>query len=107
MKGVDADSRSSSGRTPLSWAAQEGFEAVVRLLLEQHGVDVDNEDVEYHQTPLGRAAEMGHETVVRLLLENGAKVEAKTAAGWTALDCASFYGHKVIVQLLKSKNQSS
>jgi ankyrin repeat protein len=34
--GVDPDSKSKSGRTPLSWAAEKGHEAVVRLL-QSHG----------------------------------------------------------------------
>ena len=78
----------------------------MRLLLEQHGVEVDIEDVEFHQSPLSRAAAKGHEAVVRLLLENGANVETKSVNGMTALDHASFMGHEVVVQLLKSKIQS-
>ena len=34
-EGVDADSKDSNGRTPLSWAAENGREAVVKLLLEK------------------------------------------------------------------------
>jgi ankyrin repeat protein len=51
--------------TALHWAAEEGHEAVVRLLLE-HKADVDakNEDGE---TALLMATKKGHEVVVRLL----------------------------------------
>jgi ankyrin repeat protein len=34
-KAVDVDSKDSYGRTPLSWAAQNGHEGVVKLLLEK------------------------------------------------------------------------
>jgi hypothetical protein len=34
-KGADFESRDQSGRTPLSWAADDGHEAVLSLLLEK------------------------------------------------------------------------
>ncbi|KAI4862015.1 hypothetical protein F4820DRAFT_39340 [Hypoxylon rubiginosum] len=40
------DPKDSSNRTPLSWAAEEGHEAVVRLLLETHQVEVNSKDNE-------------------------------------------------------------
>ena len=50
----------------LSWAAQNGHEAVVKLLLETGRGDVDSKD-DYNQTPLSWAARHGHEAVVKLL----------------------------------------
>ncbi|KAL6230209.1 hypothetical protein BDW75DRAFT_76984 [Aspergillus navahoensis] len=68
---VDMDSEDSIHRTPLSWAAEKGHEAVVKLLLKTGKMDVDCKDSEYHRTPLSLAAEKGHEAVVKLLLKTG------------------------------------
>jgi ankyrin repeat protein len=40
---VDADAKDDDGRTALYWAAENGHESEVRLLLE-HMVDVDAKD---------------------------------------------------------------
>jgi ankyrin repeat protein len=58
---------------PLSWAALNGQEAVVRLLLE-NAVDVASKDAKYGRTPLPWAAENGHEGLVMLLLEKAVDV---------------------------------
>ena len=44
-KGADLNSKDNPyNRTPLSWAAERGHEAVVRLLLAKDGVDPDSRD---------------------------------------------------------------
>ncbi|KAF8861593.1 HET-domain-containing protein [Acephala macrosclerotiorum] len=62
------------GITPLLWAAGNGYDAAVELLLAKDGVDADLKDSQYNQTPLLWAAKRGHEAVVKLLLNTG-KVE--------------------------------
>ncbi len=63
---VEVDSRDAySGRTPLSYAAAKGYEAVVRLLVERDDAEADSKDRD-RQTPLYYAAARGYEAVVRL-----------------------------------------
>jgi ankyrin repeat protein len=46
----DVNAKDKNGRTPLSWAAQNGHEAVVKLLLDNSS-DVDSKD-NADRTPL-------------------------------------------------------
>jgi len=88
-------------QTPLSWAAEEGHEAAVRLLIDQ-GANMEAKDND-GQTPLSWAAEKGHEVVVRLLVDKGASVETKDNSGRTPLLWAAEKGHEVVVRLLVNK----
>ncbi|KAH8897563.1 hypothetical protein GQ53DRAFT_712018 [Thozetella sp. PMI_491] len=62
---TDIDAKDGYGRTPLSWAAKEGHDAVVRLLLDR-GAEIDMKDTN-SRTLLSWAAEVGHDAVVELL----------------------------------------
>jgi len=58
--GINPDSKNNLGRTPLSLAAREGYESVVKLLLAKDGADPDfknNND----RTPLSWAAAKNRE----------------------------------------------
>jgi ankyrin repeat protein len=67
-KGANMESKDTRhGRMPLSWTAENGHEAVVKLLLEK-GVDVECKS-DNSRMPLCWATWNGHEAVVKLLLE--------------------------------------
>jgi ankyrin repeat protein len=87
-----------SNQTPLSFAAENGREAVVKLLLRA-SVDPESKG-SLSRTPLLLAADKGHEVVVRLLLEAGATLEAKGSGSQTPLSCAARNGRKAVVKLL-------
>ena len=84
---IGADPKDEYGRTPLSLVAEEGHEAVVRLLVERDDVEADSND-KWGQTSLSRAAGGGHEAVVRLLVGRGARLDIRdtiwhgTPLGW-------------------------
>jgi hypothetical protein len=63
---IAADSRDKYGRTPLLWAAEDGDEEVVKLLVERKDVAADSKD-KHGRMPLLKASEDEHEAVVKLL----------------------------------------
>ena len=64
---VNPNKPDNSGQTPLTYAAKNGHEGVVRILLGREEVNPDRTDNE-GRTPLSFAAEYGHEGVVKMLL---------------------------------------
>jgi ankyrin repeat protein len=99
--GYHSDCKDLYHRTPLSWAAENGHETAVRLLLERADVEADSKD-RYGRTPLSWAAANGHEAVVKLLLERAdAEANSKdTRFGWTPLLYAAANGHETVIRLL-------
>jgi len=99
---VDMNATDKDGRVPLSLAARNGQETMVKLLLDSGKVDADLEDG-VGRTPLSWAAANGHKAVVNLLLDKGAKLESMPINGRTALSWAAGNGHEAVVKLLLDK----
>jgi len=99
---VNPDRSNKQGRTLLSWAAENGHEGIVKLLLERKDVNPDSTDMMYGQTPLSWAAEKGQEGIVKLLLgRKDVNPDAPdTMFGRTPLSWAAENGHGGIVKLL-------
>jgi len=99
---VNPDSSSKSGRTPLSWAAGNGHEGIVKLLLGRKDVNPDTPDTERGRTPLCWAAGSGHEGIVKLLLgRKGVNPNTtETKHGQTPLLWAAVTGHEGVVEIL-------
>ncbi|KIL92993.1 hypothetical protein FAVG1_04174 [Fusarium avenaceum] len=121
--GLDPDSRDSHGRTPLSYAAELGLEAIVFLFLEA-GAEADSKGLEEHEnkeeeesswppsnngghagrTPLSFAAEYGHVEASKMLIGHGADIGSECTKhdyrGWTPLLFAVYHGQKDVVGLL-------
>ncbi|KAF3925690.1 Ankyrin-1 [Arthrobotrys entomopaga] len=106
--GHAVDAQDDNGRTPLSYAAEGGYEAVVKILLAKNAVNPDSIDY-YERTPLSYAAEGGYKAVVDLLLaQDGVEINSEFFNanyehfydGLTPLRCAAQKGHESVVKLL-------
>jgi len=94
------DLKDSLGGTPLLWAAWNGHEAVVKMLLDTEKVDVNSKNI-YGRTPLLWAARYGHDAVVKMLLDTEkADVNSKDNYSWMPLSWASRNGHEAVVKML-------
>lgn len=98
--GKSVDSKDDGGQTPLSWAAERGHEAVVKLLVDRPDVTADSKDYT-NRTPLSWAAEKGHETVVKLLVDRkDVTADSKDYISRTPLLRAAWSGHEAVVKIL-------
>jgi ankyrin repeat protein len=82
------------------WAAENGNETIIELLINSGKVDVDSKDND-GPTPLWIAVWYGYEAVVKLLLKTGkVDVDPKDKYGLTPLWIAASNGHEEVVKLL-------
>ena len=102
-------------RSALSWASENGFDSIVKLLVRGpsirfkditklsflKGVEVDARD-RYGRTPLSYAAWNGHAATVKLLVKAGACAESMDEIGGTPISYALCTGQlDVANQLMK------
>ena len=102
MKEWDINATDFMGSTPLTWAAREGHEEVVKIILEREDVDPNQRDTRYGRALLSWAAERGNERVVKVLLnrEDVNPNQADTSNGRTPLSWAAGKGNEGVVKML-------
>jgi len=85
-------------RTPLSWAAEDGYEGIVKLLLKRKDTSPNTADIWHNRSPLWYAAAGGYEGVVKLLLgrEDIHPDTADIKYGQTPLRCAAGGGNSKV-----------
>jgi len=104
MECYNINKRDFIGFTPLSWAARQGNQGAVALLLTRDDIDPDEPD-NYGATPLWGASHSGHEGVVRLLLaRDNVDPNKQDDDGATPLWGASYNGHEGVVRLLLARD---
>jgi len=99
--GVPVDAADGNGITMLARAALGNDVDLARLLLDR-GADVNQIDTR-GMTPLLWAAnvDFGDDAMVRLLLAAGARTDARTGDGLTALELARQHGHVNLIPALE------
>ena len=116
--GSDLDPRDATyQRSALSWASKNGFDVIVKLLVESTGFglgrlkrrfrrrDRVNSVDNFGRTPLTYAVWSGNVATVKLLTKAGAKVAMQDEIGGTPLSYAICNGHERMVDLLLTKKE--
>jgi ankyrin repeat domain-containing protein 50 len=111
LDSMDPNSKDGTyGRSAISWAAGQGFDDVVKLLIKNiggflnikllflKGSQVNSVD-RYGRTALVYAVWNGHVAVVKRLLRAGARIDLADDIGGTALSYAVCNGHNDILKL--------
>lgn len=90
--------KGSDGLTPLHYAAMNGHEEVVALLVNT-GANAEAKDL-FGWMPLHYAAGSGNVEVVRLLKDNLMQPLYNTELKWTPLHIAAMFGNELVVRFL-------
>jgi len=98
--GVDVSATADDviGRTPLHHAAENGHEALARMLVDRGAGDSAADLI--RRTPLHLAVVNGHEALARMLVDRGAGVSATNDIEQTPLHHAAKNGHEALARML-------
>ena len=100
IEGCDINQMDFTGNTPLHWAALNGHEGAVKILLGRDGIDPDKPD-NSGRIPLHHAARRGYEEVVKIFLErDGVNPDKPDSDDRTPLWGAAQNGHEGVVKIL-------
>ncbi|KAL6720538.1 hypothetical protein ACLMJK_002462 [Lecanora helva] len=99
---VDWDVR--KGANALHICAWFGLDYAISELLQNQGMEIDSRDPKHEQTPLMYACRRGKISTVALLLDRGARVNAISKRGNTALFEALFPGHTEVIEMLLARS---
>ncbi len=102
-KGAKVNSTDRWDRTPLYYSAWKGQYEITRMLIDDHGANVEmaNRD---GMTPLMAAAMAGRTSTVKLLLDRGANVRKKDNEGKRALGWAKIKNQTDVVNILRARD---
>jgi ankyrin repeat protein len=97
---LGVNEKDSTGRSLLSYAADNGHNTVVTFLLEREASVCLGDSRK--RTPLHWAASSGHDDVVNVLLNNNAPINEEDSSRRTPLHYAAGNGHEKVVETLLS-----
>ncbi|CAG8513426.1 3357_t:CDS:2, partial [Gigaspora rosea] len=93
-----------NGRTPLHWAAFEGYEEMVKNLVEnEKDINLVEFMDNHKETALYEAVWNGHIKIVEFLYDKGAKINNKNINNWKLLHLAAISCQVEIFKFLKSR----
>ena len=94
-KNFSLDSRNNSGKTPLYFAANNGFTDIMSILIDNN-VTVNTVDIN-GVSPIYAASNNGHTTVVKILIDNNAFINTRATAENTTPLLASCHNNHIEV----------
>jgi hypothetical protein len=92
-----------TGKTALHWAAAQGNDQLVRLLLD-HGFAIDAQDLHGH-TPLHLAARNGNLSTVNFLVARGAQRALVNRQGQSSLTLARRYNRPDVIAFFEEQER--
>lgn len=97
--GADPNITAENGFTPLHEAAENGWDSIVSLLVQNDDCILDVKDV-HGNTPLMRAAYYNYTDIVKILVNAGADLNIQNNSGQTALIISLWEGSESTAELL-------